>query len=73
MHYTPDSPYGPYWAVSKYRDIVQVEVNHKVFSSSDEVGSIMINDAPKGMERTSFDFAWTHLNTTTSAARSARR
>jgi len=28
VHYTPDSPYGPYWAVSKYRDIVQVEVNH---------------------------------------------
>ena len=44
VHYTPESPYGPYWAVTKYRDIVQVEVNHKVFSSSDEVGGIMIND-----------------------------
>jgi cytochrome P450 len=54
VHLVPDSPYGPYWAVTKYRDIVQVEVNHKVFSSSDEVGGIMINDAPKGMERTSF-------------------
>ena len=54
VHYTPDSPYGPYWAVTKYKDIVQVEVNHKVFSSSDEVGGIMIQDAPKGMERTSF-------------------
>jgi cytochrome P450 len=40
--------------VVKYKDIIQVEVNHKVFSSSDEVGGIMINDAPKGMERTSF-------------------
>jgi cytochrome P450 len=54
VHRVQDSPYGPYWAVTKYRDIVQVEVNHKVFSSSDEVGGIMINDAPKGMERTSF-------------------
>src|SRR3954454_7910504 len=54
VHYTPDSPYGPYWAVTKYKDIVQVEVNHKVFSSSDDVGGIQINDAPKGMERTSF-------------------
>ena len=54
VHYTADSPYGPYWSVSKYKDIIQVEVNHKVFSSSDEVGGIMINDAPKGMERTSF-------------------
>src|ERR1700733_7987392 len=49
-----DLPYGPYWSVAKYKDIIQVEVNHKVFSSSDEVGCIMINDAPKGMERTSF-------------------
>ena len=40
--------------MTKYRDIVQVEVNHKVFSSSDEVGGIMIEDPPKGMERTSF-------------------
>jgi cytochrome P450 len=54
VHRVKDSPYGPYWAVSKYKDIVQVEVNHKIFSSSDEVGGIMINDAPKGMERTSF-------------------
>ena len=54
VNYIPDSAYGPYWSVAKYKDIVQVEVNHKVFSSSDEVGGIMINDAPKGMERTSF-------------------
>ena len=54
VHYTPDSPYGPYWSVSTYKEIVQVEVNHKVFSSSDELGGIQINDAPKGMERTSF-------------------
>jgi cytochrome P450 len=29
-------------------------VNHNVFSSDDQLGGIMINDAPKGMERTSF-------------------
>ena len=49
VHYTPDSPYGPYWAVTKYRDMVKVEVNHKVFSSSDDVGGIRIDDPPKGM------------------------
>lgn len=54
IHRVKDSPYGPYWSVAKYKDIIQVEVNHKVFSSSDEVGGIQINDAPKGMERTSF-------------------
>jgi cytochrome P450 len=54
VHRVKDSPYGPYWSVAKYKDIIQVEVNHKIFSSSDEVGGIMINDAPKGMERKSF-------------------
>jgi cytochrome P450 len=54
VHYTPDSPYGPYWAVSRYRDMVKVEVNHKVFSSSDDLGGIRIDDPPKGMERPSF-------------------
>ena len=44
VHYTPDSPYGPYWAVTKYRDMVKVEVNHKVFSSSDDLGGIRIED-----------------------------
>jgi cytochrome P450 len=54
VHYTPQSPYGPYWAVTKYRDIVKVEVNHKVFSSSYDVGGIRIEDPPKGMERPNF-------------------
>ncbi len=54
VNYIADSAYGPYWSVAKYKDIVKVEVDHKTFSSSDEVGGIMINDAPKGMERTSF-------------------
>jgi cytochrome P450 len=54
VHYTPESPYGPYWAVTKYRDMVKVEVNHKVFSSSDDLGGIRIEDPPKGMERPNF-------------------
>jgi len=54
VHYTPESPYGPYWAITKYKDIMKVEVNHRVFSSSDEFGGITIEDPPQGMERTSF-------------------
>ena len=54
VHYTPESPYGPYWAVTKYKDIMKVEVNHRVFSSSDDVGGIRIDDPPKGMERPNF-------------------
>jgi len=54
VHYCPDSRYGPYWAVTKYKDIMQVEVNHQVYSSSSELGGIQIEEQPKGMDRPSF-------------------
>ena len=54
VHYFRDSLYGPYWAVSKYKDIMQVEVNHQVFSSSSELGGIQIEEQPKNMDRPSF-------------------
>src|SRR5262249_35097282 len=54
VHYCPESRYGPYWAVSKYKDIMQVEVNHQVFSSSSELGGIQIEDQPRDMDRPSF-------------------
>ncbi len=54
VHYVPDSPYGPYWALSKYRDIVQAEVNHATFSSASELGGIQIEEQPKDMARPSF-------------------
>lgn len=52
VHYCPQSLYGPYWSVTKYQDIMQVEVNHQVYSS--EAGGIAIEDQPKGLERQSF-------------------
>jgi cytochrome P450 len=54
VHYVRDSRYGPYWAVTKYKDIMQVEVNHQVYSSSNELGGIQIEDQPKDMDRPSF-------------------
>jgi cytochrome P450 len=51
VHYCPASFYGPYWSVTKYKDIMQVEVNHQVYSSD---GAIAILDLPKGLERPSF-------------------
>jgi len=33
VHYCQDSPHGPYWSLTKYRDIVAVDTNHNVFSS----------------------------------------
>src|SRR5579862_6176307 len=54
VRYCPDSRYGPYWAVTKYKDIMQVEVNHQVYSSTSELGGIQIEDQPKDMDRPSF-------------------
>ena len=52
IHYVPNSPYGPYWAVSKYKDIMHCEVHHEVFSN--EIGGIQIEDQPKDLARPSF-------------------
>src|SRR5258708_22166282 len=54
VHYFSDSRYGPYWAVTKYKDIMQVEVNHQVYSSASELGGIAVEDQPKDMDRPSF-------------------
>lgn len=34
VHYCSKSPYGPYWSVTRYKDIVEVDSNHRVFSSA---------------------------------------
>ncbi len=33
VHYCAESQFGPYWSVTKYKDIFEVDTNHKVFSS----------------------------------------
>jgi len=44
IHYCHDSPYGPYWSVTKYRDIVAVDTNHKAFSSEQGVTIVDVPD-----------------------------
>ena len=41
VHYCDESEFGPYWSVTKYRDIMAVDTNHKIFSSE---GGITIDD-----------------------------
>jgi cytochrome P450 len=41
VHYAVDKHYGPYWSVTKYNDIVDVEADHHTFSSTP---NIMIGD-----------------------------
>ncbi|TWB92998.1 cytochrome P450 [Bradyrhizobium macuxiense] len=44
VHYCQDSPYGPYWSITKYRDIVAVDTNHKIFTSEQ---GVTIVDVPE--------------------------
>ncbi|WP_167090841.1 cytochrome P450 [Parvibaculum indicum] len=48
VHYCPESAYGPYWSVTKFNDIMQVEVNHQTFSSEAKLGGIALQDMQGG-------------------------
>ena len=37
VHYCKESPVGPFWSVTKYRDIVDTEVKHRALSSADGI------------------------------------
>ncbi|WP_431267739.1 cytochrome P450 [Dankookia sp. P2] len=51
VHYSTTSPmFGPYWSVTRYKDIMAVEVNHKAFSSDSGFGGISIRDRPKELQ-----------------------
>jgi cytochrome P450 len=54
VHYCKDSMFGPYWSVTKYNDIMDVETNHSVFSSAASLGGITIRDAAPDLRRESF-------------------
>ena len=38
VHFTPDSEYGPYWSVTRWNDIMAVDVDHEGFSSASGIG-----------------------------------
>ncbi len=54
VHFHPDSPYGPYWSVTRYDHIMKVELDHGTYSSASELGGIQIADQPKGQELPNF-------------------
>src|SRR5207244_11624816 len=39
VHYCKDSMFGPYWSVTRYNDIIEIETNHSVFSSASSLRS----------------------------------
>ncbi len=54
VHYTKDSEFGPFWSVTKHKDIIAVDSNHRVFSSDTELGGITIFDGPQPRAQSSF-------------------
>ena len=54
VHYCAESRFGPYWSVTKFKDIMTVEVNHKVFSSDIMLGGITVRDVPMEHRRPMF-------------------
>src|SRR5215813_13354840 len=54
VHYTKESMFGPYWSVSRYNDIMDIETNHAVFSSASALGGITIRDISPDLRRESF-------------------
>lgn len=44
VHHCPESFFGPYWSVTRYEDIVEVEGKPQIFSSSWEHGGVVIFD-----------------------------
>ncbi|MEM7365904.1 MAG: cytochrome P450 [Pseudomonadota bacterium] len=43
VHKIEDSPFGPFWSISRHQDIIEVERNHQIFSS---FPTIAIGDSP---------------------------
>ena len=37
VHYCADSPFGPYWSITSYADIMTVDTSHKIFTSEDGI------------------------------------
>jgi cytochrome P450 len=54
VHYHADSPYGPYWSVTRYADIMKVELDHGTYSSAQELGGMQIADQAQGSELPNF-------------------
>ena len=52
VHYCRDSQFGPYWSITRYNDIVQVDANHRQFSSKRD---IVIGDAPADFDTPMFN------------------
>jgi cytochrome P450 len=54
VHWCENGMYGSYWSVTKYKDIMAVDTNQKVYSSDALMGGIVLRDTPMDYRRPSF-------------------
>jgi cytochrome P450 len=48
VHYAESPTFGGYWSITRYNDIMTVDMNHRQFSSDAALGGITINDVSNG-------------------------
>lgn len=48
VHYCKESAYGPFWSVTKYKDIMHVDTNHAIYSSEATLGGVALRDQTEG-------------------------
>ena len=51
VHYCHTSEFGPYWSITRWKDIMTVETNHRVFSSQP---TIFMGDPDEDFQPASF-------------------
>ena len=54
VHKSHSPVFGDYWSITRYQDIMAVDMNHAVFSSRWDLGGIAIVDRPEEYRRPSF-------------------
>jgi len=54
VHWCESGIYGAFWSVTRYRDIMAVDIDHKAFSSDALMGGIVLRDLPMDFRRPSF-------------------
>src|SRR5687767_6751533 len=48
VHYVESPTFGGHWSITRYNDIMSVDMNHAQFSSDAGLGGITINDISNG-------------------------
>src|SRR5260370_31402709 len=54
VHFVDSPLYGPYWSVTRYRDIMTVDTSHQVYSSDAKLWGITLKYVPLALRKESF-------------------